>query len=373
MKFDNNLYTQFDKKYGTVLTFFVHLQESIFPQILDFISYKIGYGDSYASMDFEENSGFILFSSQANVLEKEEISIVTIEELKMLISPLKEEYLKKFPFKEKQINLLFDGLDDFKKNTTYEEKQKKIGEWVKRTNNQNKLKKSEKSLYQLVLSHTYKNEKIELVYTGYETGYRDSIVEKFKVISNLKKTIVSEFNSSIKHRLNSFSFAHEKWIFIPEVFHYYLYDIENEEIFNQTVWFRENKHNYQDSNIGNYFTGNNHFSINRKSFVVFDLIKEEKQIIKPKDLLGEISWAYMLDSMTIRFFFNSENRTALFNITDGTFYSIKPIVAGKEKIKLIHTKKYTKNEGNHITNFKVVIDDIANEHFQFTEKIKQSS
>lgn len=274
------------------------------------------------------------------------------------------------------IKLLSDWAEFLKKYET-----KKIpGIYLKQdyNNNQNinyqgSIKNSEDNSNQVLSTYLYKKEKIELVYTGYELGYRDSIVEKFKVISNLKKTIVSEFNSSIKHRLNSFSFAYKNWIFIPEVFHYYLYDLENEEIFNQTVWFRENKHNYQDSNIGNYFAGNNHFSINRKSFVVFDLIKEEKQVIKPKDLLGEISWAYMLNSMTIRFFFNSENRTALFNITDGRFYSIKPIVVNKKTIKLIHTKKYAENEGNHITNFKVVIDDMANEYFQFTEKIKQSS
>ena len=207
-----------------------------------------------------------------------------------------------------------------------------------------------------------------MIYTGYDLGYRDSIIEKFMVSSNLKKVVINEFNSGIKQRLNNFSFGHKNWIFIPEVFHYYLYNLDNGETFNQTVWFRENKQNYKDSNVGNYFTNKIHFSINRKSCVIFDLTKKVKQVIKPKELLGDIYWAYILNSKIIRFFFNFQNKTALYNLESNEFYNIEPIITSIKNIKLLHTKSYEVKEGKHITNFIIVKHELENEYFDFIEK-----
>ena len=120
MKFNNNLYSQFDGKYESVYTFFVHISEIEFPKILEHIIYKIGYGNSYTDMDFDEVPGAIVFSFQANISEVEKKSIVTIEEFKNFIKPLKNEYIERYPLQKKQINLLFDRLSEFKINKTHD-------------------------------------------------------------------------------------------------------------------------------------------------------------------------------------------------------------------------------------------------------------
>lgn len=365
---NNKLPSLSDKKYKSISAFFVHLQDSEFPQILDFISHKIGYGNGYVHMECEDIPGFIEFSFQTSISGKEEKSIVTIEELKEILRPIKNEYLKKYSEEKDIIDKLFAGLDDFKKERSSEEQHQKTYEWSNRqkVNKQNEIRNSKN---QVLSNHNFKGQNIELTYCGFDLCYRDSLIDRFKVITDSKKTIINEFQSSIKGRLNSFSFGHKNWIFIPEVYNYYIYNLQDNESFNQTVWLRENQQNRKDSNIGNYFTDDIHFSINLKSCVIFDLFKKEKHVIKPENLLGEISWAYVIDSSKIRFFFNSKNKTAIYNIKKNIFSNIEDIIVNTHHNTLIVTKNYDFNKGNHLIDFLILIDGIEEESFSFIESI----
>lgn len=231
-------------------------------------------------------------------------------------------------------------------------------------NNEKDLR-SKTKLKNREFTHVFQDEKYEIKFLGSREFQPGLIIEEAKIDTQNKNFSIAKFELGIK-KLNLYNLGYENWLFIPEQANAYIYDIINKEKYKQVTWFRENGENSKDSLIGNYFNKNIHVTINKRSCIIFDLNQKEKKTIKPQNLLGEISWAYLLEDNVIRFFFNSQNKTGLYNTETKLFSGINPIVS-KEKVKVVCVKKHIIKKDKHIINFIISDEASNNENFEFKE------
>lgn len=345
--------------------------------------------------------GEVLYSENFHV-PKNKVGFFVLEDLYLIN---KMEYIElvllfcreaikaeeKFKFLEKKIidtnwlNVINDSISELKKRidiktvNEIEKKQLIIKEEFtnivlnKKEINAIKMRSENSETFQktLPLTHTFQNEKYELKFLGSREQQPGLTIDEAKLETQNKSLSIQSFELGLK-KFNLYSLGYKNWLFIPEQANAHLLNVINVDQHKQVTWFREHGRNYKDHLIGNYFSGNTHVTVNKRSCIIFDLNTESKQTIKFKNILGSISWAYLLNKNTLRVFFNNENKMACYNIQKESFFDITDIVDQEKysEINLIHCTDYILKENKHITSFMLVKNKMNNETFQFTENIK---
>ena len=219
--------------------------------------------------------------------------------------------------------------------------------------------------------HTINNKEFRLNILGSEELQPGRYITKASIKSEGSSFSIGVFEISLQ-KYNLFYFGYKNWLFIPEQSKAYLLNTKNGEKQKQITWFRENKRNFIDVLIGNYFLNDSHYTINKKSFIIYNLIEGKKQVIKPKKLLDKISWAYKINENTIRLFFNIQNKTICYNFKTDKYFNVKEIINENQysKIKIILCMNFKIKNNEYITTFLITRDRMKNERILFTETIK---